>query len=222
MVVVSLCCGFIGCKSNGGSWYKPSSYAWQNPFKNHGNFEDDEYGKYAEANQGTRLPKDRQTPDLTIPPDGYSSERTAQTANRSANVSAQQTGVGGYPQSQNTPVALNQGGTYQPNQSVNYTPQGQQGMQQNPQYPPNYGSPQGNMAGPNTNYQQSQGYQPAQGYPPQGTYNNPGPTYSPTNPPYQTQQMQQAQPQNDSSFSATNQGYGAGQSFYGDEYRPGR
>ncbi|MCL2305212.1 MAG: hypothetical protein FWC43_07705 [Planctomycetaceae bacterium] len=212
MVVVSLCCGFIGCKSNGGRWYKPSSYTWHNPFKNKG-FEEDEFGQLAEDNNGIRMPREGQSPDLdlTTPAGGYSGNQVAQTPSRSTNVNVPQASgstVGGYPQQQTPSVALSNP-PYQ-NQPVNYSnvPQGQPAMQS--QYPQNQY--------PQSQYPQSQYPQPQNGM---TQAPNPQPQYNTTYPQPVAQQTQY-----DPSYGQVNQvsnGYATGQNTYSsnEEYYPG-
>jgi len=200
MIVVSLCCGFVGCKSNGGSWYKPTSYNWHNPFKKPFGGGDD-YGLYAEESNGIRYPSQGQNPDLTIPSGGYSDERVAQNNN------IQRTGVpaaGGSLQNQNPAVAMSnpayqnhtmnpQATNWQTNPYPNNNTQGYPPSNQN--YSPNYT--------PQNNPQQYTG-QP-----------QPQPSYQP-----------QPQPQyyDNNSLGATNQqvpgGYAQGSAYY-DEWRPG-
>ena len=226
MIVVSLCCGFIGCKSNGGPWYKANSYTWHNPFpkfKKDSSFEDEDYGRYAETDNGIRMPSQGQTPDLSTPPGGYSEDRMAQNANINVPRTSG-TNVGGYPQqqSQNTAVAMGntqtQGG---------FAPQGQVAPAQytipNQQYQQNYSNgQQGNMQpATNVNYQQ-----PGTNYQQQNTYNNTQsatPSYSQGQQQYYDQSYQ-GQGQNSNSTSNSN-GYPTGQnnyySDYSNDYHPG-
>ena len=201
MVVVSLCCGFVGCKlTPGGKWYKPTSYSFHNPFKKTA-FEDDDFGRYAEENNGISKPKDGQSPDLdlTTPAGGYSGNQVAQNTNRSTNVNVPN-GSGGYAPNQNPAVAMNN-----PNQQVVY---------QNP--PATYVPQQGQPAVQNQYYPN----QPTQNPYPQN-YN------APAQVPYQNSQYQQPQPQPQQYGSPANQapvsnGYATGQSSYSDEYYPSR
>ncbi len=227
MIIVSLCCGFIGCKSNGGSWYKPNSYTWHNPFKKAA-MEEDEYGQFAEDNSGIKLPKDGQIPDLDTPAGGYSNDQFARNNTRSnlgastaMSTNAPRTGIpttgtpnySGSTGSYQTPaVAMNNGV-----QPANYQSQGQTPSsgyyQNNGQYTTQ--APQGGtMQQPNPNYGQqpySTQYPPTsnqQQYttPPQGTYDSFG---------TQTQQ----QPQN--GYATGQNNYTSTPSYDGSEYRPG-
>jgi len=204
MVVVSLCCGFVGCKlTPGGKWYKPTSYSLYNPFKK-GYSEENEYGRYAEENNGIRMPSRDQTPsdlDLSPPAGGYSRDQVAQNTNRSSNVNVPNgSNVGGYPPpNPNSSVAMNP----PPNQQVNY--QGQ------PNYPNN--APQGP-------------YYPNQ--PPQNQYSpnyggQGGMTQTTTNPPQNTNYSTSSgsQPQYDTSYNTSQVPGGYTTGSYYDEYRPG-
>jgi len=208
MVVVSLCCGFIGCRSNGGSWYKLSSYSWHNPFKSKV-FEDDDFGRYAEDNNGIRKPRDGQSPDLDLtPPTGGYSDRNqvVQNTNRSTNVNIPGSNVGGYPYNQSPPVAINNP-PYQ-NQAASY--QNPPATWQNPGVPQGQPYPQ-----PNQNYN----------VPPGGAQvPNPQPYQQPYTPntgngyAASTGQYQQYDP----SYGTTQgNGYASGYNTYSEEYRPG-
>ena len=226
MILVSLCCGFVGCKSNGGRWYKPNSYSWHNPFKRAA-VEEDEYGMFAEDNNGIRLPKDGQTPELDTPAGGYSKNSNAVATNMD---SAPRTGVpapanSGYysgtqmQQQANPAVAMNGGiqqTTYpQPQQYQTPAPvANQQYYNQTPQNTapvqnanPNYG----------TNYQQ----------PNVATYQNQYPPQSVNPPVSQTYTAPAQYPPAQDAFGTTQQpsGYATGQNTYSTtpngEYYPG-
>ena len=194
VVVVSLCCSFIGCKlNNGGSWYKPNSYTWHNPFKPK-TFEEDEYSRFAEENNGIRMPSHNQAPDLDLspPPAGYSGNQMAQNTARPSNTAVGGSTVGGYPSpGQNSPVAMN-------NQQVNY--QGQ------PNYPNNV--PQGQPVVQNQYYQNQ---------PPQ----NQSPQYSNV-PPAQSTYQNYGSPAGQPPSNQVSNGYAAGHNTYDTpEYNPG-
>ena len=219
MIIVSLCCGFIGCKSNGGRWYKPTSYSWHNPFKRTV-VEEDEYGMLAEDNNGIRLPKEGQTPELDTPAGGYSQKSSAVAT--SANP-AQRTGVpapatsnynyGAQPQQ--TPAVAMNGGV----QQTMYTQPPQQQYQPpvNQQY---YNQvPQNTATMQNVNPNYGTGYQ----QPNATTYQNPYPP-QPVSP--QVNQQYNAAPVQDAyGTTQPSNGYATGQNQYSTdysaEYRPG-
>ena len=223
MIVVSLCCGFIGCKYNGsGKRYNPSAYSYYNPFskfKKDSSFEDDDYGRYAEKDNGIKMPSQGQNPDLSTPPGGYSEDRMAQNAN----INVPRTGgtnVGGYPQPQNQNTAVAMGTTQS---QPSYAPQGQMVPAQynsNSQYSQNYSNvPQGTMPpASNANYQQS-----GTNYQQQNTYNNNTQQGTSSYPQGQQYYDQSYQGQGQNNNSASN-GYSMGQNYYSDysnDYHPG-
>ncbi|MDR0869970.1 MAG: hypothetical protein LBN39_04175 [Planctomycetaceae bacterium] len=68
LVVLSLVSGAVGCKSNGGPWYKPNTYAFYNPFN----------GKDAMDSEGSAhasiKPSLDSQPNVNVPPGGYTSQ----------------------------------------------------------------------------------------------------------------------------------------------------
>ena len=63
LALLSLVVGSVGCKMNGGPWYKPGSYSMHNPFKS----KDDT----APAYYATPKPSIEAQPNVTPPPGGY-------------------------------------------------------------------------------------------------------------------------------------------------------
>ena len=225
MVVVSLCCGFIGCRSNGGPWYKTSSYKWHNPFKTGSDFGDEnEYERFAGEDNGIRMPREGQNPDLDLstPAGGYSGGQLAKNTNTGTPSHVQAT-TGGYgtphqPQYQNTPVAMSQPHPPYQSQSVNYSgvPQGQAVVQG--QYPHQY--PQSQY--PQDQYPQSNGTVQAPNPQYQTQYPPSSPSNTNNNGHYSPPSGQQ--PQYDPSYGTTQvpNGYTTGQNFYhNEEYNPG-
>ena len=224
MIIVSLCCGFIGCKSNGGRWYKPTSYSWHNPFKRTV-VEEDEYGMLADDSNGIRLPKENQTPELDTPAGGYS--RNANTVATNANpaartgVPAPATGYYGSAQPQANPAVAMNGGvqqtTYNPQQYQTQAPAVNQQQYYNP-------APQNTAAMQNVNPNYGAGYQ----QPNAATYQNPYPP-QPTNQQYNTAPAQYAPTQDAFGAVQPSTGYATGQNQYSttavndysSEYRPG-
>jgi len=225
MIVVSLCCGFVGCKlSPGRPWYKPNSYVYNNPFKK-GAAEEDEYSRFAEDSNGIRLPSEGQNPDLSIPRGGYSDDGRSQVA-QGASIPRTGTPIQNHPQNQS--VAMT---GPQPGYGMQGQGQGQFGAGQtmpvqhsvpanlNPQYPQQYSTvPQNAVQNvQNTAPQQSYDYQ-------QPGYNNQPGGYTQQNQPvqYQSQPQLPMQSQYDQNYGAMNSGYATGQNnYYNDEYRPG-
>ena len=70
-VLLSLVSGAIGCRSNGGPWYNPKSYAWHNPFKASEAPAFDAEGT-AQANQ---KPSIGAQPNVNTPPGGYTNHQ---------------------------------------------------------------------------------------------------------------------------------------------------
>ncbi len=67
LVLLSLVSGAIGCKSNGGAWYKPNSYTWYNPFSS----KDDPIPPYSGEHAATAKPSIGAQPNVAAPPGGY-------------------------------------------------------------------------------------------------------------------------------------------------------
>jgi len=65
LVLLSLVSGAIGCKSNGGAWYKPNSYTWHNPLK-----KGESIAPYQDRTATTK-PSMREQPNVATPPGGY-------------------------------------------------------------------------------------------------------------------------------------------------------
>lgn len=68
LALLSLVSGAIGCKSNGGPWYNPKSYAFHNPFKE--GSEAPPYRGEATAQANAKPSLDAQ-PHINTPPGGY-------------------------------------------------------------------------------------------------------------------------------------------------------
>ena len=161
IVMLSLLCGFIGCKSNKGPWYKPTTYSFHNPFKS---MDGDEDYSTQFADDSAINPISGQTPDLSPPIGGYNDMNKTRTtsaalAGTGSGVSGQQYGA--------------MGGSSPPIQQTS-------GMQST--YDPNVGYPQP-KATPYPNGQYASQYQATgQGYYPE---NNAGAYVEPNQPPYQ-------------------------------------
>ncbi len=221
MIIVSLCCGFVGCKLNsGGRWYNPKAYSYHNPFKKSA-MEEDEYGQFAEDNSGIKLPKEGQIPELDTPAGGYSDDRLARGTSLpragTPSSSPYNNGPASY-QSQTTPppaVAMNGAGVQQTNYQ---TTQGQ--TMPSSGYTSNTGqygqTPQGGAMQPvNPGY----GQQPGYGTP----YTAPA-----SNQPQYTTPSTQGQGQGTYDSYEPQNGYATGQNYYTNtptydnpEYRPG-
>jgi len=210
VVAVSLCCSLIGCKSNGGSWYKPNTYSFHNPFKKGSDFGEDDYGRYAEGNNGIVTPRQGQEPDLnlTTPSGGYSGNQVAQNTNRSTNANV--------PNSSNPPPGQN------PANNPNYQTQ-QANYQNNP--PANWnnpGVPQGQPVAQNQYYNNNP--------PPQNPYpqNYQAPQTQAATPYYGSDPNMNysapvgSQPQYDPSYGTPQAPYASGYNTYAEEYRPSR
>ncbi|MGL6225647.1 MAG: hypothetical protein ACRC10_03365 [Thermoguttaceae bacterium] len=79
LLVFAVCCSLLGCRSNGGPWYKPSSYAFNNPFnKNKAGLYDEE-SRFAD-NTPASLPREGMRPNVSTPPGGYTEQRPSQYA----------------------------------------------------------------------------------------------------------------------------------------------
>ncbi len=69
-VLLSLVSGAIGCRSNGGPWYNPKTYAFHNPF---GKDEAPLYGSEGTSQANTR-PSIGEQPNVNTPPGGYTNK----------------------------------------------------------------------------------------------------------------------------------------------------
>ena len=150
LVLLSLASGAIGCKSNGGAWYKPDSYSFHNPFKK----EDTIPPTYSDRT-ATSKPSIGATPNVSPPPGGYGdpareTEFLMGKADKQVQPHYGQTITGGA-QPEAHRVAISETPTYggnvpggygtysDPNQYPGVTPPNyQQTSIQQPTYPPSY------------------------------------------------------------------------------------
>ena len=70
LILLSLVVGAIGCKSNGGPWYKPGSYAMHNPFK----AKDEPLSSPYPDRTATTKPSMGAQPNVATPPGGYATK----------------------------------------------------------------------------------------------------------------------------------------------------
>jgi hypothetical protein len=100
--------GTVGCRSNGGPWYHPKSYAFTNPFA-----KDNQAPPYSPSTQANTKPSLDSHPNISNPPGGFSDESSLY-ANRSGSYngtsSASSSDHGGYP----SPVTVASQGTSNP------------------------------------------------------------------------------------------------------------
>jgi len=101
--------GTVGCRSNGGDWYKPTTYSWYNPFTQ----ESPATTRPSDAFANTKKPSLDSHPNVSTPQGGYSDGSSL--ANRST---PQQTGTsGGY-----APDSWGQQNMGQQNMAASHTP----------------------------------------------------------------------------------------------------
>ena len=234
LVLLSLVSGAIGCKSNGGAWYKPNSYSLHNPFKK------EERNPFKKEEpiapyQATAKPSIGAQPNVTPPPGGYGNkaqeaEFTAGKMEKQVQPQYGQTITGGI--QPETQVAMSDPNVYGGNAPVGYTYPTDSGAYSNPnQYSPvtpqNYqstsiqqpGYPTGpnpaDYAAPNT------GVASPSAYPSTVPPTNYSPFVSPAGQPYDAAPPQgfappaTYDPAPQQGFGAPQQGYGVPQQGYG-------
>ena len=118
LVLLSLLSGAIGCKNNGGAWYKPNSYSWHNPFKSKEDTLSPYSGSAAKPSIGAQ-------PNVATPPGGYGdkareAEFQASKAEKQVQVQHGNTITGGAPQDPNR-VAMSEFPAYGGNIPAEYT-----------------------------------------------------------------------------------------------------
>jgi hypothetical protein len=71
--------GTVGCRSNGGDWYNPKSYAFTNPFANVNNpfAKDNQAPAFSPNTQSNTKPSIDSHPNISIPNGGYTDEAHA-------------------------------------------------------------------------------------------------------------------------------------------------
>lgn len=202
LLVFAICCSLLGCRSNGGPWYKPSTYTFNNPFNKNKAGMYGEEARFAE-NAPSNLPREGMRPNVSTPPGGYTEQRASQQTVSSSAVP--NTGVP-------STVGMNSTQTTNPQVAYNGVPNQSYPAQNAP-----YNAQQQPV------YQQQQPYNPQQQQP---VYQQQSYPQSGTQP-YQTGQPVQQQPTQDTtsysqyppgSYQGTTvqQGYTAQP-----EYRPG-
>ncbi len=221
MLIITVSCGMIGCKSNGGSWYKPSTYSFHNPFKNRHMGEEMDYQFADDAS-----PRDGLSPEVSVPPGGYTESRVASSQSVTVPNNGVPSATGSrFSVSNNTPqLAMNQ-------QPAGYSQQ--QSYQQNPQptYQQGYAQQQGYSQQPSQGYAQPQEYSQQQAYSQQPAqqqqnytnsgYDNSG-AYSQAPPSAQSTVSQQPYGTQPASYGAASQTtYGYNSADASGEYRPG-
>ena len=74
--------GTVGCRSNGGDWYNPKSYAFTNPFANMNNpfAKDNQAPPFSSDSSANSKPSTTSQPNVGIPPGGYTDEAYANRA----------------------------------------------------------------------------------------------------------------------------------------------
>ena len=207
--------GTVGCRSNGGPWYNPTSYTWMKP-----SFaKDNQAPPYSPEAFVNKKPALEGQPHIERPMGGYSDEPSFQ-ASRSSSLSSPSNNYPIEQSSYHNPVASNTYGGYTVAEPSSYPPpydygSGPQPMQQQYQYPAEMAQ-QGNPYGDYTTgaqYPQTSAVYPSatpnQATPNYGTpavdpYGNANPAMtsgnyvpfgaSPQNDPYAAMQQQQQAP----------------------------
>jgi len=74
--------GTVGCRSNGGDWYNPKSYAFTNPFANVNNpfAKDNQAPPFSPDSTANSKPSTNSQPNVSVPPGGYTDEAYANRA----------------------------------------------------------------------------------------------------------------------------------------------
>ena len=94
-----LVAGSVGCRSNGGDWYNPKSYAWTNPFSR-----DDQVAPRSSENLAKTRPSFSDQPNVSTPPGGYS-DGSSGIASRSTSPAGIQNDSSTNPWGQQSPMA---------------------------------------------------------------------------------------------------------------------
>ena len=74
--------GTVGCRSNGGDWYNPKSYAFTNPFANMNNpfAKDNQAPPFSPDSVANSKPSADSQPNVGVPPGGYTDDAYANRA----------------------------------------------------------------------------------------------------------------------------------------------